>query len=219
MKSSELAGMIDHTILKPNATASQIDKLCMEAKEYGFASVCVNPVWVQRCKSTLSGSKVKVCTVIGFPLGANSTEAKAAEAGIALKHGADELDMVLNVGKLLDGELAYVERDIRAVVDEVRGKVVKVILEICFLDEKQIVQACKLAEKARAKFVKTSTGFGPSGATVEAVKLMRNSVSQRIGVKAAGGIKDYKTAMEMIKAGANRIGASAGVEIIKGGEK
>jgi len=211
--------MIDHTILKPNATASQIDKLCKEAKEFGFCSVCVNPVWVQRCKSALSGTKVKVCTVIGFPLGATSTEAKAAEACIALKHGADELDMVLNVGKLLDGELAYVERDIRAVVDEARGRVVKVILEICYLDEKQIVQACKLAEKAGVRFVKTSTGFGPSGATVEAVKLMRESVSQRIGVKAAGGIKDYKTAMQMVKAGANRIGASASVEIIKVAEK
>ncbi len=216
MNRQELAGMIDHTLLKPNATASQIDELCNEAREYGFYSVCVNPSWVKRCADKLAGSEVKACTVIGFPLGAAVTQAKIEETRIALEHGADELDMVLNLGKLLDGELDYVEKDIRAVVEAARGKTVKIIIEICYLDEEGIVTACQVVERASAHFVKTSTGFGPSGATVEAVKLIRQSVGNRLGVKAAGGIRNYESAMHMIGAGASRIGASASIEIVRG---
>ncbi len=214
-----MASYIDHTLLKPDATSEQVDKLCAEALEHDFCSVCVNPVWVKRCASTLSGSDVKVCTVIGFPLGATTTEAKAAEAGIAVKDGADELDMVINQGKLLDGELDYVEEDIKAVVLAAGRRPVKVIIEICYLEDDGIITACQIAETAGASFVKTSTGFGPSGATVEAVGLMRKTVGQRLGVKAAGGIRDHETAVRMIEAGANRIGASASIEIVRGAER
>jgi deoxyribose-phosphate aldolase len=208
--------MIDHTLLKPNATVSQIDELCNEAREHGFCSVCVNPSWVERCVDKLSGSDVNVCTVIDFPLGAALTHAKIDETRFAVKQGADELDMVMNVSKLLDGELEYVENDIRAVVEAAQGRTVKVIIEICYLDEDCIVSACRGTERAGANFVKTSTGLGPSGATVEAVKLMRATVEDRLGVKAAGGIRDYEAAMNMIGAGASRIGASASIEIVRG---
>jgi deoxyribose-phosphate aldolase len=208
--------MIDHTLLKPNATTGQIDELCNEARDHDFYSVCVNPLWVERCVDNLSGSDVYVCTVIDFPLGTALTQTKIDETDNALDHGAEELDMVMNVGKFLDGELDNVENDIGAVVKAARGRTVKVIIEICYLDDEGVASACRAAERAGAHFVKTSTGFGPSGATVEAVKLMRATVGDRLGVKAAGGIRDYETAMSMIEAGANRIGASAGIEIVRG---
>ena len=210
-----MAKIIDHTALKADTTASQIDKLCQEAIEYSFASVCVNPSWVPRCIENLKNSKVKVCTVIGFPLGATSTLAKAAEAAAAVQQGAEELDMVINVGKLLDGEFEFVKTDIAAVVDAASGKLVKVIIEICYLDNEQIIKACQLAQQAGADFVKTSTGFGPGGATVEAVKLMRQTVPD-LGIKASGGIRTREDAMKMMEAGASRIGASAGIAIVEG---
>ena len=211
----ELAGTIDHTILKANATASQIDKLCLEAKQYNFASVCVNSSWVPRCVELLKDSKVMVCTVIGFPLGSASTLAKAAEAAVAVEQGADELDMVINVGKLLDSEFEFVKNDIAAVVDAASGRTVKVIIEICYLDNELIVKVCQLCKEAGAHFVKTSTGFGTGGATVETVRLMRQTVPD-LGVKASGGIRTREDALRMIEAGATRIGASAGITIVEG---
>jgi len=216
MDPKDLAKMIDHTLLKPNATVSQVDKLCDEALEYGFYSVCVNPSRVARCVSRLSGSDVKACSVVGFPFGATGTASKAVETETAVEEGVDELDMVMNIGKLLDADIGYVERDIRGVVRAADGRIVKVIIEVCYLDDSGIVEACKVAERAGAGFVKTSTGFGPSGATVQAVRLMRETVGERLGVKAAGGIRDYATAMELIRAGANRIGASASIQIVEG---
>lgn len=216
MSTDELARMIDHTLLKPNATASQIDQLCDEAMKHGFYSVCVNASRVARCASRLSGSQAKTCSVVGFPLGAASTASKAVEAKAAVADGADELDMVINIGRLLDADLAYVKEDIGAVVAAAEGRAVKVIIEACYLDDAGIVEACRLAETAGAAFVKTSTGFGPSGATVHAVRLMRATVGDRLGVKAAGGIRDYTTAVDMINAGANRIGASVSVQILEG---
>ena len=215
MENIELAGMIDHTILKADATASQIDKLCQEAKQYNFASVCVNSSWVSRCAELLKNSDVMVCTVIGFPLGAASTPAKAAEAIAAVQQGADELDMVINIGHLLDSEFEFVKNDIAGVVNAASGKTVKVIIEICYLDNEQIVKACKLAEEAGADFVKTSTGFGTGGATIEAIRLMRQTVPD-LGVKASGGIRTREDALRMIEAGASRIGASAGIAILEG---
>lgn len=216
MKRSELARMIDHTLLKSTATEAQIEVLCDEAKEHGFYSVCVNPSWVQKCLAVLSSPNVEVCTVIGFPLGSSDTLSKATEARIAVEKGADELDMVINVGQLLDGNHDYVEKDILAVIEAAHGLPVKVIIEICYLSEAQIVKACEIAKSASASFVKTSTGFGTSGATVEAIRLMRRTVGPEMGVKASGGIRDYKTAVKMIEAGASRIGASASVEIVMG---
>ena len=212
----ELAKMIDHTVLKADTRASQIDKLCQEAKQYNFASVCVNSSWVPRCVENLKDSEVMVCTVIGFPLGATSTLAKAAEAAVAVEQGAEELDMVINVGQLLDGQYDFVKNDIAAVVDAGRGKTVKVIIEICYLDNEKIIKACQLSKEAGADFVKTSTGFGTGGATVEAIRLMRETVGPDIGVKASGGIRTREDAMKMIEAGASRIGASAGIAIVEG---
>jgi len=219
MDARDLAKVIDHTLLRPNATVSEIDKLCDEALQYGFYSVCVNSSRVARCASRLAGSNVKVCSVVGFPFGAASTVAKAAEAETAVKEGADELDMVVNIGKLLDGDLGYVESDIKAVVAAAEGRTVKVIIEACYLDNSGIVEACKAAERAGAGFVKTSTGFGPSGATVHAVRLMRETVGERLGVKAAGGIRNNAAAIEMIRAGADRIGASSSVQIVEGARR
>jgi len=216
IEKNELAGMIDHTILKADATVSQIDKLCQEAKEYNFASVCVNSSWVPRCSENLDNSEVKVCTVIGFPLGSASTLAKAAEAAVAVEQGAEELDMVINVGQLIDGQYDFVRNDIAAVVDAANGMTVKVIIEICYLDNEQIVKACQLSKDAGAHFVKTSTGFGSGGATVEAIKLMRQTVGEDMGVKASGGIRKREDAVKMIEAGASRIGASAGIAIVEG---
>jgi deoxyribose-phosphate aldolase len=219
MEGPDIAKLIDHTLLRPDATANQVDKLCDKAVEHGFFSVCVNPIWVGRCARRLSESDVKVCAVVGFPLGASESAIKAREAALAVENGADEVDMVMNIGRLLEGELAKAEEDIRGVVAAVGGRVVKVIIEICYLDEKHIIRACELAKAAGAHFVKTSTGFGPSGATVEAVRLMRQTVGEAMGVKAAGGIRDYGAAMKMVDAGASRLGTSASVEIVKGARK
>lgn len=211
-----LAKMIDHTALKPETTKEQIVKLCNEAKEYGFFSVCVNPMWVQEASNLLKGTDVKVCTVIGFPLGANTPETKAFETKNAIDKGATEVDMVINIGALKDKNDDLVEQDIRAVVEAAHGKaLVKVIIETCLLTEEEKVRACKLAVKAGADFVKTSTGFSSLGATVEDVKLMRETVGEQVGVKASGGIRDREFALQLIEAGATRIGASASVAIVK----
>jgi len=212
----DLARMIDHTLLKPDATRDQIETLCQEALTYQFASVCVNPHWVPLAAQLLKGSPVKVCTVIGFPLGATSTAAKAFEAADAIAHGAAEVDMVINIGALKSGDLDAVQQDIAAVVEAARGKaLVKVILETGLLTRDEKITACRLAKAAGADFVKTSTGFGHGGATVEDVALMRQIVGPEMGVKASGGVRDAATARAMIEAGANRIGASAGVSIVR----
>jgi len=209
---------IDHTYLKPDATTADIDKLCGEAKKYGFYSVCVNGAWVPYSVKALEGTGVKVAAVVGFPLGAMTSEAKAFEAATAAKHGASEIDMVLPIGWLLEGRYDDVRADIKAVVDAVRGQaIVKVIFETGFLTREQIQIACVLSEEAGAHFVKTSTGFGPGGATVEHVELMRASVSPSVAVKASGGVRDYETAVKMILAGASRLGTSSGVAIVAGG--
>jgi deoxyribose-phosphate aldolase len=211
------AKMIDHTLLKAEATQEQIIKLCAEAKKYGFASVCVNPVWVKTATEELKGSDVKVCTVIGFPLGSNTPETKAFEAKNAIENGATEVDMVINIGALKDKNDELVERDIRAVVDTAKGKaLVKVIIETCLLTDEEKVRACELAVKAGADFVKTSTGFSTHGATVEDVALMRKTVGPDIGVKASGGVRDLNDLKSMVEAGANRIGTSSGVKIMNG---
>jgi len=209
---------IDHTLLKPDVTAAMIDKLCAEAKQYDFASVCVNPYWVKRCAERLQGTDVKVCTVIGFPLGATTPEAKAAETRDAVANGATEVDMVLNVGALKSGDLERVKQDVAAVVEAAGSALVKVILETGLLTDKEKVTACKLCVEAGAHYVKTSTGFGPGGATVEDIALMRKTVGPNVGVKASGGVRDRATALAMIEAGASRIGASAGIAIVTGGE-
>jgi deoxyribose-phosphate aldolase len=215
VSNQELAGMIDHTLLKPEATADQITKLCQEALQYQFKSVCINPFWVPLAAMLLKGSKVNVCTVIGFPLGSIPTEAKAEEVREAVRSGATEVDMVINIGALKSGQYDGVLHDIQAVVHAAkRSTVVKVILETGLLTDSEKVKACELAKEAGADFVKTSTGFGTGGATVEDIALMRKTVGEKMGVKASGGIRDYETAMAMIHAGANRIGASAGITIV-----
>ena len=211
-----LAGMIDHTILKANATREQVERLCDEAVEHGFASVCVNSCWVALAAERLAATPIKVCTVIGFPLGAMSTAGKAAEATCAVADGADELDMVINVGWLLAGGDAAVRDDIAAVVSAARGRCVKVILETCLLTDEQIVRACELSVEAGATFVKTSTGFSTGGATVEDVALMRKAVGDRCRVKASGGIHNAAEAQAMVDAGADRIGTSSGIAIVSG---
>lgn len=214
---TDVAAMIDHTLLKPDATRDQIVKLCEEAKQYNFASVCVNPANVSLAASLLKGTPVKVCTVIGFPLGATTPTAKAMETRDAIANGATEVDMVINVGALKSGDYDLVKRDIEAVVDAARGKaIVKVILETALLTDEEKVKACLLAKIAGADFVKTSTGFGPGGATVEDIRLMRKVVGSDMGVKASGGIRNLESARKMIEAGASRIGASASVAIVKG---
>ncbi|AGK98569.1 deoxyribose-phosphate aldolase [Clostridium pasteurianum] len=211
----ELSKYIDHTILKPDATLQEVKKICSEAKKYSFASVCVNPYYAKFVSCELKETSVKTCVVIGFPLGANTKEVKAFEASNAVENGAQEVDMVINIGALKDKKYDVVESDIKAVVDSVSGKaLVKVIIECCLLTKEEIVMACRLSLKAGTDFVKTSTGFSTSGAKVEDVKLMRETVGENAGVKASGGIRDYKSAMEMINAGANRIGASAGIAIV-----
>jgi len=208
---------IDHTLLKPDATTQSIAKVCDEARTHGFYSVCVNGAWVSYCAKALEGSGVKVAAVVGFPLGAASPEAKAFEASTAAAQGAEEIDMVLSIGALLEGRHDDVRADIKAVVDAVKGKaIVKVIFETGFLTAEQIKIACVLSEEAGAHFVKTSTGFGPGGATVEHVELMRASVSPSVGVKASGGVRDYDAAVKMILAGASRLGTSSGVAIVTG---
>jgi deoxyribose-phosphate aldolase len=212
-----IAALIDHTILKPDATRADILKVCREARQYSFASVCVNPYWVELSRAELAGSKVKVCTVVGFPLGATSTESKAAETAIAVRDGAQEIDMVINVGALKSGDQDAVKADIHAVVkaSHQAGAIVKVILETALLDDTQKAVACVLAKAAGADFVKTSTGFGPSGATAHDVALMRRTVGPEMGVKAAGGIRTLQDLEAMTAAGATRIGASASVKIVE----
>lgn len=212
---TEIASYIDHTLLKPEATREQIVKLCAEAKEYNFASVCVNPCNVGAAFNELVGSPVKVCTVIGFPLGASSTFVKSVETRDAVASGADEIDMVINVGALKAKDYDLVRKDIEAVVEAAGGNLVKVIIETCLLTDEEKVKACELAKEAGADYVKTSTGFSKGGATVEDVALMRRTVGDSMGVKASGGIRDYATAKAMIDAGASRIGASAGIAIVK----
>lgn len=213
-----LANMIDHTLLKQDATRAQIETLIAEAREHDFASVCVNPYWVPLAAEKLAGAYAKVCTVIGFPLGANATAAKVAEAKDAVANGADEVDMVINVGALKDGDYDTVQADIQAVVEAVKGKaLVKVIIETCLLTDEEKVRACELAVAAGTDFVKTSTGFSTGGATVADIALMRQTVGPNIGVKASGGVRSKADVDAMIAAGATRIGASAGVTIIAGG--
>lgn len=207
---------IDHTLLKPGSTQEQIDHLLSEAVEYQFASVCVNPTWVAHCSKTLAGTGVKVCTVVGFPLGANTSSVKAFETKDAIANGADEIDMVINVGQLKSGQYEVVEADIRAVVEASQDKLVKVIIETCLLTNDEKVKACQLAVSAGADFVKTSTGFSAAGATVEDIVLMRETVGPNIGVKAAGGARSYEDAEAFIEAGATRIGTSSGVAIVSG---
>ncbi|MGI6146158.1 MAG: deoxyribose-phosphate aldolase [Bacillota bacterium] len=213
----DLARIIDHTLLKPDATEEAVRRLCEEALEHGFASVCVNPANVALCASLLESSPVKVCTVIGFPLGATTSFVKAAEVRDAIASGAREVDMVMNIGALKSGNYELVKRDVQAVVDAARGKaLVKVIIETALLSPEEKVKACLIAKHMGADFVKTSTGFSSGGATVEDVVLMRRAVGPFIGVKASGGIRDRATAERMVAAGANRIGASASVAIVTG---
>ncbi len=233
MTKEEIAKMIDHTLLAATATKAQIQKLCAEAKKYGFASVCVNPVWVAFAAAELKGSESAVCTVIGFPLGAEKSAVKAFAASQAVLDGADEVDMVINVGAAKDGDFAAVQEDIKAVVEaakaagESSGKkaLVKVIVETCYLTDQEIEASCLAAKNAGADFVKTSTGFGtpkdadgkalPNGAQASHVRLMRKTVGPDMGVKASGGIRDAKSAKDLIEAGANRLGCSAGVQIVE----
>lgn len=207
---------IDHTLLKPESTQTQIDKLIAEAVEYQFASVCVNPTWVSYAAKALKGTEVNVCTVIGFPLGGNTTSVKAFETKDAVANGADEIDMVINIGQLKSGQYDAVEADIRAVVEASGDKLVKVIIETCLLTDGEKVKACQLAVAAGADYVKTSTGFSTAGANIADVTLMRKTVGPNIGVKAAGGTRSYADAEAFIKAGATRIGTSAGVAIVNG---
>ena len=217
MNKQELAKMIDHTILKAEATEAEIMQLCKEAIEYGFASVCVNPSMVKKAATILEGSEVKVCTVIGFPLGATTTEVKAFETEQTIKDGATEVDMVINVGKLKENNLEYVKNDIAAVVNAAKGKALtKVIIESCLLTDEEKVTVCTIAKEVGADFVKTSTGFSTGGATKEDIKLMRETVGPHMGVKASGGVRSNEDAMIMIENGATRIGASASISICNG---
>ncbi|AGK54974.1 deoxyribose-phosphate aldolase [Bacillus sp. 1NLA3E] len=215
--SNNVAAMIDHTLLKADAKKEQIELLCKEAKEYKFASVCVNPTWVRYASEQLKDSSVKVCTVIGFPLGASTTETKAFETKNAIENGAEEVDMVINISALKDGNDDLVENDIRAVVSAAKGKALtKVIIETSLLTDDEKVRACQIAVKAGTDFVKTSTGFSTGGASVEDIALMRKTVGPEIGVKASGGVRNTSDAQSMIAAGATRIGASSGVAIVNG---
>ena len=215
-RNKELAKFIDHTLLKPETAEEEIRKLCAEASEYEFASVCVNPHWVPLCAKLLDGTTVKICTVIGFPLGANSKEVKAFEASSALQAGANEFDMVINIGALKSLDYRAVYEDISVIVNTVHPHTVKVIIETALLTDREKIEACAIAKEAGAHFVKTSTGFAKGGATVDDIQLMKKVVGEKMEVKASGGVRDYETAIEMIKAGATRIGASAGVAIVKG---
>ncbi|WP_271852474.1 deoxyribose-phosphate aldolase [Planococcus maritimus] len=214
---TNIASLIDHTLLKAEATAPQIEQLCKEAAEHHFASVCVNPAWVALAAKHLEQSEVKVCTVIGFPLGASTSETKAFETTDAIEKGAGEIDMVLNIGALKSGQEDVVKADVEAVVNAAKGKaIVKVILEICLLTDEEIKVASRLSKEAGADFVKTSTGFSTGGATIEAVRLMRETVGPDLGVKASGGVRSLEDVEKMVEAGATRIGASSGVQIMQG---
>ncbi len=213
----KLESFIDHTLLKPNTTVEDIKKICEEAKEYNFFSVCINPSYVKLSKELLDGSDTKVCTVIGFPLGATTSEVKSFETKDAINNGADEVDMVINIGALKSGDYDLVKEDIQAVVDAADGQaLVKVIIESALLTSDEIMTASKLSKEAGADFVKTSTGFNGGGATEEAVALMRMTVGEDLGVKASGGIRSREDALKMIEKGATRLGASSGVKIIQG---
>ncbi|SDC52239.1 deoxyribose-phosphate aldolase [Paenibacillus sp. CF095] len=219
MTTPQLAKMIDHTLLRADATQSEMAKLTEEAKQYQFASVCVNPGWVAYAAEQLQGSGVDICTVIGFPLGASTSETKAFETKDAIAKGATEVDMVINISALKDGKDDFVEQDIRAVVEAAAGKaLVKVIIETCLLTDEEKVRACQAAVRAGADFVKTSTGFSTGGATPEDIALMRRTVGPDVGVKASGGVRSLEDMQKMIEAGATRIGASSGVKIMQGGQ-
>ncbi|MGD6804130.1 deoxyribose-phosphate aldolase [Rossellomorea vietnamensis] len=212
-----IAKMIDHTLLKADSTKDQVTKICEEAKEYHFASVCVNPGWVKYAAQMLQGTDVKVCTVIGFPLGATTSETKAFETKDAIEKGATEVDMVINISALKDGNDELVKKDIQAVTAAAKGKALtKVIIETSLLTDEEKERACRLAVEAGTDFVKTSTGFSTGGATIEDIKLMRKTVGPDIGVKASGGVRSVEDAKNMIEAGATRIGASSGVQIVQG---
>ena len=206
--------LIDHTLLKQDATPEQIMKLCLEAKEFNFMSVCVNPAYVPLAYELLKDSDVKVCTVIGFPLGMNLTKTKVEEAMLAVNQGADEVDMVINVGMLKSENDEYVENEIRLIKESINGKLLKVIIETCLLTDEEKVRACLAAKRAGADFVKTSTGFSTGGATVHDVELMRKTVGEEMGVKASGGVRTHEDLLAMVEAGANRIGTSNGTKII-----
>lgn len=218
MNKKTLAKMMDHTLLKATATPAQIEQLCAEARQIDSASVCVNPYYVPLAKKLLAGSDVKVCTVIGFPLGANTSETKAFETADAIAKGAQEVDMVINVGALLAGDEATVLEDMKAVVKAANGTLVKVIIETCYLNDEQKKTACRLAMEAGADFVKTSTGFGTGGATPGDVALMRSVVGDKLQVKASGGIRTYEDAMAVVEASADRLGVSASLAILEGAE-
>lgn len=211
----ELNKYIDHTLLKPEATKEQITKLCEEARQYDFASVCVNTCYVPLAKQLLAGSDVKVCCVVGFPLGAMDTVSKAFEAKTAVENGAQEVDMVINIGALKDKDYDYVTKDIAAVVEASKPAIVKVIIEACLLTDEEKVEACECSMNAKAEFVKTSTGFSTHGATPEDVALMKKTVGDVYKVKAAGGVRSYDDAMKMIEAGADRLGCSAGIKVME----
>ncbi len=213
----DIASLIDHTLLKPDATRADIERLCAEAKQFGFASVCVNPCNVKLAATLLTGAAIKVCSVVGFPLGANKKEVKAYEARRAILDGATEIDMVMNIGALKSGDYKLVEEDMRLVKETCGSRIItKVILETALLTNEEKIRACEIAKASGMDFVKTSTGFGPGGATVEDVRLMRSVVGEKLGVKASGGIRDAETAAKMVEAGATRIGASASVKIVSG---
>lgn len=215
MTKNELARMIDHTVLKADTKEEKVEEICKEALQYNFASVCINPCNVEFAAKLLRGSEVKVCTVIGFPLGANTTATKTFETKDAIEKGATEVDMVINIGKLKDKDYDYVKKDIEAVVNEAKGKALtKVIIETCLLTDEEKIIACRLSKEAGADFVKTSTGFSTGGATVSDIKLMREAVEEKLGVKASGGVRAYEDSIAMIEAGATRIGASASIDII-----
>lgn len=215
MTLNDLARKFDHTLLKATATETDIRKLCDEARQHGFASVCVNPCWVLLCSELLKGTEVLVCTVIGFPLGANAPSLKVEEAKLAVREGAGEVDMVINVGWALEGRWEAVEDEIRRIRDAAAPSPLKVIIETCYLNNDQIAKACQAAAKAQAAFVKTSTGFGTAGATVDHVRLMKKNIGPGMKVKASGGIRTLSDTLALLEAGADRIGASAGVAIIK----
>lgn len=216
MQKNEIAKMMDHTILKAVATKSDVQKVCKEALELDTASVCINPYYIKLAKELLDGSDVKVCTVIGFPLGANTSETKAFETKDAVEKGAQEIDMVINIGALLAGDEDAVYNDIKAVVDAAAGNTTKVIIETCYLNDEQKKLACELSLKAGATFVKTSTGFGTGGATPHDVELMRSVVKDKMQVKASGGVRTYEDAIDVINAGADRLGVSSSMAIIEG---
>ena len=213
--SETMASYIDHTLLKPEATEEQVLKLCAEARKYNFYSVCINSSYVSVAARALKGSAVKVCAVVGFPLGAATTATKAFEAREAIENGASEIDMVIHVGALKSGNERYVTDDIAAVVEAAGGNIVKVIIETGLLTDEEKINACRLAGKAGANFVKTSTGFGPGGATIADIQLMRETVGSHLGVKASGGVRTPEAARQMIEAGASRIGTSSGIAIVE----